>query len=125
MHQGSVLSPILFVIVLEALSREFRDSLPWEVLYGDDLVIMAETMEELSIKLENWKSGMEAKGLRVNTKKTKVMISHTLMLALFTSLGNILVGSAQKVSEVIQYFVHLVNNGYMHIVVVFVVISLK
>ena len=52
-HQGSVLSPILFVIVLEALSREFRDSLPWEVLYADDLVIMAETMEELSIKLEN------------------------------------------------------------------------
>ena len=37
---------------------------------------MAETMVELSIKLENWKSGMEAKGLRVNTKKTKVMISH-------------------------------------------------
>ena len=71
-----MLSPILFVIVLEALSREFRDSLPWEVLYADDLVIMAETMEELSIKLENWKSGMEAKGLRVNTKKTKVMISH-------------------------------------------------
>ena len=47
-----------------------------EMLYADDLVIMAETMEELSIKLENWKSGMEAKGLRVNTKKTKVMISH-------------------------------------------------
>ena len=38
-HQGSVLSPILFVIVLEALSREFRGSLPWEVLYADDLVI--------------------------------------------------------------------------------------
>ena len=71
-----MLSPILFVIVLEALSQEFRGSLPWEVLYADDLVIMAETMEELSIKLENWKSGMEAKGLRVNTKKTKVMISH-------------------------------------------------
>ena len=24
-HQGSVLSPLLFIIVLEALSREFRD----------------------------------------------------------------------------------------------------
>lgn len=71
MHQGSVLSPILFVIVLEALSQEFRGSLPWEVLYADDLVIMAKTMEELSITLENWKSRMEVKGLRVNTKKTK------------------------------------------------------
>ena len=28
-------------------------------------------MDELSMKHENWKSGMEEKGLRVNTKKTK------------------------------------------------------
>ena len=35
-HQGSVLSPLLFIIVLEALSREFR-GLPLELLYADDL----------------------------------------------------------------------------------------
>ena len=29
-HQGSVLSPLLFIIVLEALSREFRAGVPWE-----------------------------------------------------------------------------------------------
>ena len=34
-HQGSVLSPLLFIIVLEALSREFRTGLPWELLYAD------------------------------------------------------------------------------------------
>ena len=28
MHQGSALSPLLFVIVMEALSREFRVALP-------------------------------------------------------------------------------------------------
>ena len=39
-HQGSVLSPLLFIIVLEALSREFRTSSPWELLYADDLVIL-------------------------------------------------------------------------------------
>ena len=27
-HQGSVLSPLFFVLVLEALSREFRVGLP-------------------------------------------------------------------------------------------------
>ena len=37
-HQGSVLSPLLFIIVLEALSREFREGLPMELLYADDLV---------------------------------------------------------------------------------------
>ena len=28
-HQGSALSPLLFVIVVEALSREFRVAFPW------------------------------------------------------------------------------------------------
>ena len=36
MHQGSALSPFLFVIVMEALSREFRVTLTWELLYADD-----------------------------------------------------------------------------------------
>ena len=35
-HQGSVLSPLLFIIVSEALSREFREGLPMELLYVDD-----------------------------------------------------------------------------------------
>ena len=30
-HQGSVLSPLLFIMVLDALSREFRTSCPWEL----------------------------------------------------------------------------------------------
>ena len=41
-HQGSVLSPLLFNIVLEALSSEFREGLPWELLYADDLALVAE-----------------------------------------------------------------------------------
>jgi len=43
MHQGSALSPLLFVIVMEAISREFRVALPWELLYADDLVMIAKT----------------------------------------------------------------------------------
>ena len=39
-HQGSVLSPLLFILVIEALSREFRGTLPWELVYADDLVVM-------------------------------------------------------------------------------------
>ena len=74
-HQGSVLSPLLFIIVLEALSREFRTGLPWELLDADDLMLMADRIEELEIFFERWKSGMEQKGLRVNSGKTKAMIS--------------------------------------------------
>ena len=74
-HQGSVLSPLLFIMVLEALSREFRTGCPWELLYADDLMISAESMEELLVKLKTWKSEMEKKGLRVNMGKTKIMAS--------------------------------------------------
>ena len=31
-HQGSVLSPLLFIIVLEVLSHDFRCGVPWEDL---------------------------------------------------------------------------------------------
>jgi len=37
-HKVSLLSPLLFVKVLEALSWEFREDLPMELLYADDLV---------------------------------------------------------------------------------------
>ena len=33
-------------------------------------------MEELTVKLKNWKEGMEGKGLRVNMGKTKVLVSN-------------------------------------------------
>ena len=72
-HQGSILSPLLFTIVLEALSKEFREGLPWELLYADDLALMAESKAELLVKIERWKEGIEKKGLRVNIGKTKVM----------------------------------------------------
>ena len=74
-HQGSVLSPLLFLLVLEPLSRQFRRGVPWELLYADDLVVMADSLEECIVKLKAWKEGMECKGLRGNMRKTKLMVS--------------------------------------------------
>jgi len=51
MHQRSAFSPLLFVIVMEAISREFRVALPWELLYADDLVVIAESEEDLIKRL--------------------------------------------------------------------------
>ena len=76
-HQGTILSPLLFIIVLETLSREFRAGVPWEDLYADDLVIIADSLEECVRRLLIWKEDMEKKGLRVNAGKTKVMICGT------------------------------------------------
>ena len=74
-HQGSVLSPLLFIIVLEALSRDLRPGVPWELLYADDLVIVTESLEEGVEKLKNWKAGLQERGLNVNMAKTKFMVS--------------------------------------------------
>ena len=56
--------------MLEALSQEFRAGVPWEDLYADDLVIIADSMDECVERLLTWKEAMERKGLRVNASKT-------------------------------------------------------
>ena len=76
-HQGSVLSPLLFIIVLEALSYEFHPGVPREDLYADYLVIIAGSLKECVGRLLIWKKAMEEKGLRVNAGKTKVVIFGT------------------------------------------------
>ena len=57
LHQGSGLSPFLFIVVLDVISEEFRRGLPRELLFAD------------------WQIGMESKGLKVNIGKTEVMVS--------------------------------------------------
>jgi len=75
MHQSSALSPLLFVIVMEALSREFKVALTWQLLYTDDLAVIAQTEDDLIKRLNEWKDFVENRGMRVNMNKTKVMIS--------------------------------------------------
>ena len=69
LHQGSGLSPFLFTIVLDTISEECRNGLPWELLFADDLAIIGGGSPE------KWQIGMENKGLKENTGKTEVMVS--------------------------------------------------
>ena len=61
--------PLLFIMGLEALSREFRSGYPWKLLYADDLLLSAEGMEELIEEIKNWKKGMETTGLKYEENK--------------------------------------------------------
>ena len=49
-HQGSVLIPLLLIVRQEALFTEFRTYCSLLLLYKDDLVIKAESMEELLVE---------------------------------------------------------------------------
>jgi len=65
MQQDSAVSRMLFVIVMQALSREFRVALSWELLYADDLVVIDETEVGLIKGLNKSKNNVENRGIRV------------------------------------------------------------
>ena len=75
LHQGPVLSPFLFAVVINTISITVRRGLPTELLYADDLAITAESKEELEERLQSWQRALEAKGLKVNCRKTEVLVS--------------------------------------------------
>ena len=45
----------------------------WKLLCADDLMISAESMDELLVKVKTLKTEMEKRGLRVNMGKKKIM----------------------------------------------------
>ena len=49
-HQGSVLSPLLFAIVMDVVIENAKEGLIKEVLYTDDLVLMSKKMESQKAK---------------------------------------------------------------------------
>ena len=49
---------------LDTLSQESTVGCPLELLYADDLAVIAESMNELIEKFTRWKEGMESKRLK-------------------------------------------------------------
>ena len=73
LHQGSVLSPLLFASVMDVVSSEARSGLPSDVLYADDLVLMSPTTEQLGRRVAGWRASLLDKELKVNAGTSKVM----------------------------------------------------
>ena len=42
-HQGSALSPFLFIMLVDTISHDVRNELRWELLYADDLAILSKS----------------------------------------------------------------------------------
>ena len=75
MHQGCVLSPFLFVLVVDVITEFALEGVLSELLYADCFVLMSETTKDLRDKFLIFKEAFESKGLKVNLEKTKVMVS--------------------------------------------------
>ena len=67
-HQEFVLSPLLFAVVVDAITENERGVVN-ELLYADDLVLISETMTDLKGRFWNRKNALENK-LKINTRKT-------------------------------------------------------
>ena len=70
LHQGSLLSPLLFAVVMDVVFSEARSGLLSELLYADDIVLMTpSTMEQLGRSLSEWRTSLIGKGLKVHAGK--------------------------------------------------------
>ena len=57
-HQGSVLSPLLFAIAVNVITENAIRGVVNELLHADDLVLMSETIEDLKERFRNWKNAL-------------------------------------------------------------------
>ena len=85
-HQGCILSPCLFNLYAEHITRNARlDEAQGgrkiarrnvnNLRYADDTTLMAESEEELKSLLMKLKEESEKVGLKLNNQKTKIMAS--------------------------------------------------
>uniref|UniRef100_A0A1S4CYB8 Reverse transcriptase domain-containing protein n=1 Tax=Nicotiana tabacum TaxID=4097 RepID=A0A1S4CYB8_TOBAC len=52
LHQGSALSPFLFSLAMDTLTRHIQGEVPWCMLFTDDIVLIDETRGSVNERLE-------------------------------------------------------------------------
>ncbi|XP_037773725.1 uncharacterized protein LOC119569769 [Penaeus monodon] len=72
LHQGSALSPKLFNVIMDVMTEEVREEPPLCILYADDIVLVAETKQELQRKMEGWRTALESRGAEDKHEKDGV-----------------------------------------------------
>ena len=70
-HQGSALSALLFVIIIDVIKEEIEEGTPWAMLFADDLVLCDPDREMMELRLERWRECMDKNGLKVRIGKTE------------------------------------------------------
>ena len=73
LHQGSALSPLLFIIIMDVLASELVSKPPESMLFADDIVLCETSREKVEQELERWRDQFERHGLRISRTKTEYM----------------------------------------------------
>ena len=72
-HQGSALSLLFFIFVMDAVTRDLQDPATWELLYADDLMIASLDKCELERLTKAWSDRLAQFGFCVYVTKTKYL----------------------------------------------------
>jgi hypothetical protein len=56
LHQGSALSPYLFALMIDEVTRDIQCDIPWCMLFADDVILMDESRMGLT---RSWSCGDE------------------------------------------------------------------
>uniref|UniRef100_A0A0N4WN98 Reverse transcriptase domain-containing protein n=1 Tax=Haemonchus placei TaxID=6290 RepID=A0A0N4WN98_HAEPC len=86
-HQGSALSPFLFLLTMDVITEELVDGPLKTILYADDIALIAESKEELQDNLQKWQKVLAENGLRLNVRKTKFLSSEEGMESITDDYG--------------------------------------
>ena len=73
LHQGSALSPYLFLILMDMLTERVRMEAPESMLFADDIVLCGDKDVDMTEYLESWRKALEERGMRVSRPKTQFM----------------------------------------------------
>ena len=73
LHQESALSPFIFTVTMEEIYKSIWETVPWCMLFADDIVPVAATREDVSNKLDEWREALKGKGLRIYRTKTEYL----------------------------------------------------
>ena len=71
LHQASVLSPFLFAIIMDKLTKDIRKDAPWDMLFADDIVLSRQDDRELEEDLDIWRNVLERRDLKKSQSKTE------------------------------------------------------
>ncbi|KIH49186.1 hypothetical protein ANCDUO_20740, partial [Ancylostoma duodenale] len=73
-RQGSALSPLLFALCVDVITRVIQKPHPWCLLYADDLTLAVATRKKLQTDVQLWKERLQQYRLQLNIKKTEYMV---------------------------------------------------
>jgi hypothetical protein len=73
LYKGLALSPYLFALVIDDVTRDIKGGIPWCMVFTDDVVLVDESRTGVNQKLELWRQTLEAKDFRLSRSKTEYM----------------------------------------------------